>query len=388
MKTTLVLAILSIFLASQASAENAATLRLDRTGMSMENVARRNQLNLGDCYGHASAELVDAWRFSHGDRNYDFQTSGVFAALYSDGTDGGSIADGAKFILKNGSCSVAEINQDFGHTVPDIVIEKMSDYHDKYLQEQRLINHPPAKKESEQRSVTPVDKTAVAKPPGFEQEVKRDELAVLNRQYSDSLNVYSKKSGDGDVINGSEASAALDIKDPEAFLAKVLPKNCDASKRLKFPNPPKVIETDYVYGKDIEEIAKTRAVEIENLLASPQAQPVGIKFCSKLLESPHINGVKRWYYNEYLKAITVDLDINNCDAHAVIIYGKRISDKGTPQFLVRNSWGTYCPSIWNNSEVQCETHVVAGKKVNTGDFWADETALMKATFGHFYLENH
>ena len=385
--TGLLTAAVISFLCIHVQADDTATFRLDQAGMSMEHVVRRDQLSLGDCYGHVSAELIDAWRFSHGDQNYAFQTSGVFAALYSDGTEGGSIASGTKFILKNGSCSVAEINQDFGHAVPDTVIHNMSDYHDKYLHERNLISNPPEPKEPTTIYIARRDRTAVADPAAFDQEVKHEELGILNRTYSVGLNLYSKKSGDGDIIEDTAAAAALNVIDPKTFLTKVLPKNCDPSKRLRLANPPEVIETDYVYGKNTEAIARTRALEIEYLLASPRAQPVGIKFCSKALASPHVNGVKRWYYVAALKIITVDLDIDNCDAHAVMIYGRRLSQSGTPQFLVRNSWGPYCPKIWDNTMVQCETQVINGKNFNTGDFWADEVFLMKATFGHFYLEN-
>ena len=128
-------------------------------------------------------------------------------------------------------------------------------------------------------------------------------------------------------------------------------------------------------------------MEIEELLARSHAQPVAIYFCSGVLSDPNPIGVKRWYYNDYEKKITMEIDPKTCDNHTVILYGRRLGKNGVPQFLIRNSWGTYCPSSWTNSFAQCETHVVKGKKVNTGDLWVDEGFLMRATYGHVYLDN-
>ncbi|MCM2323004.1 MAG: hypothetical protein NDJ90_07045, partial [Oligoflexia bacterium] len=65
----------------EAALHDCSHVRMDEPGGSMEHVAVRDQGTLPICAAETVAQVTDAWRFANGDTNYDFQTSGLYAAL-------------------------------------------------------------------------------------------------------------------------------------------------------------------------------------------------------------------------------------------------------------------------------------------------------------------
>lgn len=85
--------IISLFqnggIANETSARNPAVarseVRLDAPPYSMAHVSPIDQRPIPDCYANAAAEMIDAYRFSHGDKNPKFRTSAlVLTAHYKE----------------------------------------------------------------------------------------------------------------------------------------------------------------------------------------------------------------------------------------------------------------------------------------------------------------
>ena len=86
----------------------------------MEHVRLRNQL-VGDCYSYAAANLVDAFRFSHGSRDYNRPSIPDYSAAENKSlTNYRTIAGGAIY-------SVLSTMKTFGVCAPDetTVVQKM-----------------------------------------------------------------------------------------------------------------------------------------------------------------------------------------------------------------------------------------------------------------------
>src|SRR5688500_12242896 len=67
--------------ADPAIVERCSQIRLDSKGGSMEHVRVRDQGSIGNCYSHVAEQMVDAYRFSEGDRDYEHVTSGLEVSL-------------------------------------------------------------------------------------------------------------------------------------------------------------------------------------------------------------------------------------------------------------------------------------------------------------------
>lgn len=77
----LTLYLLLIAIPQSFAAEDCDPIRLDEPGGSMEHVPVLDQGELPLCSMAAAAQALDAWRFSHGDKNYQTKTSFTHLAL-------------------------------------------------------------------------------------------------------------------------------------------------------------------------------------------------------------------------------------------------------------------------------------------------------------------
>ncbi|MGZ6310062.1 MAG: hypothetical protein ACXWOH_05490, partial [Bdellovibrionota bacterium] len=65
---------------SQSASEEGRCSHIDLRESSFRNM-RVFEQNSDDCFVYASVQMVDGWRFSHGDHNYDHQTSPIATAI-------------------------------------------------------------------------------------------------------------------------------------------------------------------------------------------------------------------------------------------------------------------------------------------------------------------
>lgn len=97
--------------------------RMDQSGGSMSRVPVMDQGDLGICYSYSATQMVDAYRFSHGD-NSEVLTSSIEAAIGASANkiekyynsfsteevmrgsiDGGDVCEVVNYLKNNGICS-------------------------------------------------------------------------------------------------------------------------------------------------------------------------------------------------------------------------------------------------------------------------------------------
>ena len=111
---------------------------------------------------------------------------------------------------------------------------------------------------------------------------------------------------------------------------------------------------------------------LSRLLEVPNALPVMISYCGRLLEDNKLEGVS----NRFGRLKTA----KNCGRHASVILGQR-KRKGRCQYLVRDSHGTDCKRY--NRKWSC-----SGGSYNEGfGIWLDGEALAKNMYRLMYLKN-
>lgn len=96
-------------------------IRLDKNDGPMSHVPVTNQGGLEICYAHVASQMVDAYRFSHGDTDYNHHTSELHAALLSamheykengkTSLDIGYLHKTINLLFSNGSCDKAVLER-------------------------------------------------------------------------------------------------------------------------------------------------------------------------------------------------------------------------------------------------------------------------------------
>jgi hypothetical protein len=113
---------------------------------------------------------------------------------------------------------------------------------------------------------------------------------------------------------------------------------------------------------------------IRNLIREKNAQPVGIGYCSKILEKKNYLGRFPDPKND-MQMIAKDNE--ECGSHASIVIGMK-NIEGKCHYLVRNTWGTKCDYDWTcrfNSDQEAV------------GIWVEENALLNNLGGITYLRN-
>ena len=108
---------------------------------------------------------------------------------------------------------------------------------------------------------------------------------------------------------------------------------------------------------------------IDAHLLAPNPQPVGIAFCSDVIESDVEARHRQLATSDKLASCS------NHDEHAVIIIGRRWDDKHKKcSYKIRNSWGIGCASFKDSWD--CD---------DRGQIWVDSDALLANTLSVDYL---
>jgi hypothetical protein len=286
-------------------------VRLDGAGGAMEHVSVRDQDDLSDCFAMSAVELTDAWRFSHGDSNFAFQSSGIVAggatqraAGDAEFTDvGGFIQDVMKVISGKGVCR------------KDAVLDALNT--------------------GDQKKILEILKRwrAVSAEKGKETWLNS---ATLKQYGQDFSAVYSLACSAHDQMVMPELQQLRDILqtvDAPRLISSIVDKPCAKSDNQLHPKLPPLQRIN-VGLKTVAEISG----KLSALLSGPKAQPVSVSLCANVLDKDKtFNGV-----------LTDGSERDSCDHHQALIIGKRVNGRRT-QFLLRNSWGTECgtaASMW------------------------------------------
>lgn len=333
------------------------SVRLDRGENSMVHVAVRDQGSVPNCFAHVAAEIIDAWRFSHGDTNYAFQTSGLnlsFDYWGQDSSDkpftgyndpkfnsGGNTSQALDVAAKDGVCNKATT----------IEALSQSDIKDLFETVQNTIE-----KEQKENALPANKQTPLA----------QDKTAQNFGKYIDKFDDSAAKS-----LHENEAAAPLPqasnlvsaIRDPNADsdISEILGKACDSKSRLQVSYPKNDNPAAFIRPES------TVINTIRTALSHPNPQPVAISLCAQVL-----------YESKNFRGRTGNSISSDCEAagHAVIAIGSRPSGKSC-QYLIRSSWGQSCSGF--GAGWSCDQ--------NSGAVWVDEDALVGNTISLAYFDD-
>ncbi len=127
------------------------------------------------------------------------------------------------------------------------------------------------------------------------------------------------------------------------------------------------------YWQDSSRDWKRTAKKISSVLEQRNALPMGINYCSNILEQKGYQGLTFRKGKTYVPHFRTD-----CDRHVSIVIGQRTRN-GRCQFLVRDSHGSQCD--FYDKGWDCKT-----PKYNSGwGIWIDAEALANNTYGLFWL---
>ncbi len=332
-----------------------------RWGHYLRQMPLYDQGKTGICYSYTAVQMVDFWRETMGIKVTKelMLSTPLYAALLSRiheksadyGTktlEGGDIAGNLKSIQALGMCR------------EDIILDSLA----KFSYGRNL----------DPREFLEIVELIFAQFPGDPEIIQNMSEANIWKKY-----IYNKISFyDGRNIN------------EDGNLAKVLKKaapyiqNGDLTKFFndlffECQKPASI----YVGTKRIppptEIIARAENLEalkdlIRFQLSKPKAQPIGIGYCSKVLENRNYEGrIPDPDYDNQMVA----KNLEECGSHASIIIGMQ-NIQGKCHYLLRNSWGTRCNYDW-----QCRFNA----KNEAVGILIDEDALIKNIGELAYLKN-
>ena len=327
----------TLFFLSKASYSSCEPMRLDQKNGAMERIPVYDQGNLNVCYGYAVSQIIDAYRFSHGEEDFDHLTSPVAVSVfYSVGKDKGSVEfgntrDAIPTVLKNGSCKYGSVFKKIGNIDYEDYFEELEDSYD--------------------------DFKALGKRSLFRLFSPKTSEEVVNN----ILELVHDKRASESVLGAHEILSALDSPTYLVFLKRLFGVLCnDSQKDLKLS-----VTQHSKFARDFNSQSRT-----ENLIESinmawdtKNPQPVGISYCEDFL------------YNKDHVGIDDEGKVSSrCRTHhASVVIGRRPSKDGKNcQFLIRNSKGDSC----SNYEWDCEN----------GQIWVDQKALGRNIYYTTWLE--
>ena len=360
-------------------------VRLDVGNGSMAFQTVRDQGNVGLCYAEVASQMVDAWRATHvptskGPINpatyKSFATSEIYAGLlYSLNQkefrcpaqsedsktrffEGGKVCETANEVIAAGSCSAPEVNKFLSDRAkksarrdnrsPSQQHLQLSDLLDTIYEQENSRMYCSLKQQPEPANVCIpclIKKSAVNKPDAAITQMMFDALPPLQRQ--EFISFWKPI---------QEAKAQLE-KGPCTF-------------RDPVPEHPRCRM----------EIWKSRRAhknlpnEINRRLLAPNAQPIGIGYCSSVLSYSN----SRMSYDDW-EEIGASNRSKECGPHTSLIIGQRPRN-GRCEYLVRNSWGTDISRYSKNWQPDRDS-----KGRPTGNVWIDSEALVRNTFETYQM---
>ena len=304
-------------------------VRIDSPGGAMEHVSVRSQGDLPICYAEAAAQCVDAWRFSHGDKNFKHQTSALVAAINHD------LARDRLELENGGSTMIAiDIMKDYGSCNKDVVLDGLDRYTlDAVVKSLKLFRDQSKELNSNKNM------------PNYLAFEKANRLAL--EQYYTAPYCLEARSvlPDLDTVLNFFKQAKQ-----KGIFKNILAYSCSGNNVRDLHDLPEF--DDHKLSGSTLDTMKALASSLKNSKSQPQA----VAFCDQLIT----------HDPDYI-GINTDgniIDEKKCEAHSVLLIGKRQNPQnGRCEFLIRNSWGTSCGNMLDNWK--CEN----------GNFWIDAEAM-------------
>jgi hypothetical protein len=104
-----------------------------------------------------------------------------------------------------------------------------------------------------------------------------------------------------------------------------------------------IISTKYIPDPQVVDATPSNQQLLGNYIKKkldlPNAQPLGISYCSGIFENQNLRGI----YPDLNKDLFLERD--DCFPHGSLIIGKKVRD-GVCHFLIRNTLGTHCNYSW------------------------------------------
>lgn len=348
-------------------------VRLDSPGGSMEHVPLVDQSQLGTCYAHAAVQLLDAWRFSHGDKNFTRLTSPVYSAIKTAMDEkeksivGGSACDVANDAIKNGSCDADYITKSYSSKIPEDFVSQLIEHREKYAD---LLSERKGKLKSEltykgpDRGDIEARFREIANKIYYFEETKIEEEIASDAAKDIRACVQSQSAPKVPAISNELIEKLLKEEDPVVFLDKLLQLKCPVQEKISYAAG--VCKNEKISGL-LGPISYSSRIDLR--LSQPHANPVKISFCYRVLEKGKgYRGVTRFFNGEK--------EAGDCGHHSALVIGRRFNKKsGKCQLLVRNSFGKFCGY---SSDWECEKE--------KGNIWVDEDVLTANIYGISYIQ--
>ncbi len=331
--------------------EDCSEIRLDQPGgsMSTDVMPIQAQGNLPICDGYVASQMVDAYRFSHGDPHPEHRTSPLALSAMASAKRGdvrelnrGYAVSDLEFARSNGSCSQDAVRTSYGK----LGTKGFTDELTKYFGEAEEYRQQAWKR-------------------GVIQDETSD--SQIGRLAGDAA-CFLVRTGllpDSSVaLSGimDTLGRALGENNAVQYLNTIFARLCEGHTLANLALP----EVRHVY---IEELATKYPYNeprslfrmlIHNQLEAPNPQPVGLNYCANVLQNVSFSGVGS---DRKVPA--------SCDRHWSMVIGRNRGPDGVCRFLIRNSWGTGCARYVDRGH--CEE--------NTGQIWVDENQLARSTLG-------
>lgn len=280
----------------------AIEIRLDRNHGPMEGLDIRDQGKYGTCYAYAAAQMIDAYRLTHGMATQQKALSVAHLSIFSDflstpmilhSASNKSICTDERMRAFLGNKSDGEFTN-FVHMLVNMhkIWERTAGYF-----ESRSLPAPPD-----------------------------DTVLAIDQFLATRLDEQSRLSLQKDITNKMGWLRAL-------WAAEILPAICGQDSI----NIGELPETDWVSVDVIAKVLKEKngsrqlSKKIAGYFSSPQSQPVGIGFCANIIKGEPT-------FRLFPRSNTT------CQHHAAILIGVRDNAQNGHDFLMRNSWGpSWCP---------------------------------------------
>jgi hypothetical protein len=308
---------------------NCVNIRLDQENGPLAHLPIYDQDNFGSCYAYTAAQLIDAYRYSHGFSENKILTSPLKITAdsstllsYSE-NGGGKINDSLLEAKQQGSCNKDITDQLLSGRTEKQFFKKASRDLTKYDDEQLEYSNELKKQKD---SLSFIKKLQIAF--GIKTLPSRPISNVIKKIQCDlqasnlPRNIIPNFNDLEEIIRHASSWDAYYIRD---LINKVCEKNLINLSEL--PNP-----TQIQFGIDskmsLEERSKAVSSTINKLFIEKNPQPIGISFCSKTLFDQNYYGANRY---EILSGS------ENCGNHGALIIGSKLLKSGKCKYLIRNS---------------------------------------------------
>jgi hypothetical protein len=337
------------------AASDCAPMRLDDT--SMKTMPVYDQDDVADCYAIITAQMIDAYRFSHGDVDTSHRTSHYALATNYKSSDERGRMSFARDIKNFMSLPDGGITSNEPMKSPMVLAKTLIFKKETYIDSHLELGAP---EETARANRTTGGKLVSCSDAAVKRYFKK------NKNFRETYELWSaskvqKERAPACISTNGTSSEIKDIVESfsdennmQDFFAGLMKKICSKESILvDFPEIAtlgwSVADIPGEVGINKTKTERKRAeagVDLVNgALSLANPQPVGIGYYPKFLQK---KGAKK----------------NEGEYHQSIIIGRRKNPVGKCEFLLRNSWGSRC-----NLQVPCDTRT-------KGQYWIGAEELM------------